>query len=72
MRSRPGALTAAAVALAAVAALPVVAVVARGIAPGAGATWAHLASTVLPDYVANTLLLVVAVGIPMLLRVWPL
>jgi len=63
VRSRPGALTAAAVALAAVAALPVVAVVARGIAPGAGATWAHLASTVLPDYVANTLLLVVAVGL---------
>jgi len=63
VRTRVGALTAAAVALAAVAALPIVAVVARGIAPGAGGTWAHLASTVLPDYAANTLFLVVAVGL---------
>jgi iron(III) transport system permease protein len=63
VRTRFPALTAAAVALAAVAALPVVAVVARGVAPGAGATWSHLAATVLPDYVANTLLLVVAVGL---------
>ncbi|HEX4886246.1 MAG TPA: iron ABC transporter permease [Casimicrobiaceae bacterium] len=63
MRTRAGALTAAAVALAAVAALPVVAIVARGIAPEGGATWTHLASTVLPDYLANTLLLVVAVGL---------
>ncbi len=52
-----------AIVLAAVAALPVIAVIARGIAPGAAATWAHLAATVLPDYVANTLILVVLVGI---------
>jgi iron(III) transport system permease protein len=58
-----GTLTAAAVVLAAVAALPIVAVVARGLAWDGGATWAHLASTVLPDYVANTLVLLVAVGL---------
>jgi iron(III) transport system permease protein len=51
-----------AIALAALAALPVVAVVARGIAPGAGATWAHLADTVLARYVGNTLALVAIVG----------
>jgi iron(III) transport system permease protein len=51
-----------AIALAALAALPVVAVVARGIAPGAGETWAHLADTVLARYVGNTLALVVMVG----------
>ena len=51
-----------AVALALAAALPVVAVVARGIAPGAGATWEHLAGTVLARYVGNTLALVALVG----------
>ncbi|MEO8487709.1 MAG: iron ABC transporter permease, partial [Betaproteobacteria bacterium] len=51
-----------AAALALAAALPVVAVVARGIAPGAGATWAHLADTVLPRYAGNTLALAVLVG----------
>ena len=61
-RSR-GALTGIAIALACIAALPVAAVVARGIAPGAGATWEHLAATILPDYVANTLALVVLVGL---------
>jgi len=60
--ARPRALVVAAVALALTAALPVVAVVARGIAPGAGATWAHLADTVLARYVGNTLALVVLVG----------
>ncbi len=55
-------LAALAIALAAVAALPIVAVFARAIAPGAGDTWSHLAQTVLPDYVANTLLLVLLVG----------
>ena len=48
--------------LSALAALPVVAVVARGIAPDAAATWTHLAHSVLGDYVANTLLLVLLVG----------
>jgi iron(III) transport system permease protein len=51
-----------AVALALAAALPVVAVVARGIAPGAGAPWEHLAGTVLARYVGNTLALVALVG----------
>ncbi|CAG1003167.1 Putative 2-aminoethylphosphonate transport system permease protein PhnV [Burkholderiales bacterium] len=51
-----------AVALAVLAALPVLSVVARGIAPGAGATWSHLADTVLARYVFNTAVLVVLVG----------
>lgn len=49
--------------LAGIAALPVLAVIARGIAPDAAMTWTHLAQTVLPDYVANTLWLVVLVGL---------
>ncbi len=44
--------------LAACAALPLLAIVTRGLAPGTGATWTHLANTVLPGYVANTLALV--------------
>ena len=59
---RPSALVALAVALAALAGLPVVAVVAHGLAPGGGAVWTHLAATVLPGFVANTLLLVALVG----------
>jgi iron(III) transport system permease protein len=55
-------LAALAISLAAVAALPIVAVFARAVAPGAGDTWSHLAQTVLPDYLANTLLLVLLVG----------
>jgi iron(III) transport system permease protein len=62
IRSR-GALTGVAIVLACVAALPVVAVIARGIAPDAGETWTHLVATLLPEYVANTLALVVLVGI---------
>jgi len=56
------ALVAVAVLLAALAALPVLAVMLRGIAPGAGPTWAHLADTVLARYAGNTLALVVLVG----------
>lgn len=52
----------AALALAALALLPVLAVVVRGIAPGASDTWSHLADTVLARYVGNTLALVVLVG----------
>jgi iron(III) transport system permease protein len=63
MRSSRRALVGAALLLAAIAALPIVAVVTRGIAPGAGATWEHLASTLLPTYVFNTLALVALVGI---------
>jgi iron(III) transport system permease protein len=55
-------LVAGAVALATIAILPVLAVIARGVAPDAAQTWTHLAQTVLPDYIANTLLLVVLVG----------
>ena len=63
MRSRPTALSALTAALVLLAALPVVAIVARGFASGSGATWAHLAATVLPQFVANTLALVALVGI---------
>ncbi len=52
-----------AVVLALLAALPVAAIVLRAATWGAGATWAHLAATVLPDYVFNTLALTVLVGI---------
>ncbi len=55
-------LTALAVALAALAALPVAAVLGLGFAPGHGGVWAHLAATVLPGFVANTVALVVLVG----------
>ena len=48
--------------LGALAVLPVAAIVGRGLAPGAGDTWAHLAATVLPRYVGNTLALIVLVG----------
>ncbi len=48
--------------LSALAALPVIAVVAVGLAPGSAATWAHLFATVLPGYLGNTLLLVALVG----------
>ncbi len=51
-----------AVTFALLAVLPVAAIVGRGLASGAGDTWAHLAATVLPRYVANTLALVVLVG----------
>jgi iron(III) transport system permease protein len=63
MRSRPTALSALTAALVLLAALPVVAIVARGLAAGSGATWTHLAATVLPQFVANTLALVALVGI---------
>ncbi|MCC7486216.1 MAG: iron ABC transporter permease [Burkholderiales bacterium] len=55
------ALTACACAVAALVAVPVVVVLAH-LAQPAGGTWRHLADTVLADYVANTLLLVLSVG----------
>ncbi len=55
-------LVAVAVALAALAALPVAAVLGLGLAPGHGRAFAHLAATVLPGFVANTIALVVLVG----------
>jgi iron(III) transport system permease protein len=42
--------------------LPIVAVAAQFFVPDQG-TWAHLASTVLPDYLANTAWLVLGVGV---------
>jgi iron(III) transport system permease protein len=50
-------------AIAALVGLPVASVLTHILSGGTGATWSHLASTVLPDYVANTLVLCVAVGI---------
>jgi iron(III) transport system permease protein len=56
------ALVVVAVALAALFALPVVAIFALGFAPGSLPTWSHLAATVLPGYIGNTLALVVLTG----------
>ena len=61
MHDRPP-LVAVAVALAALAALPILAVLGLGLASGHGQVWEHLAATVLPGYVVNTLALVVLVG----------
>ncbi len=55
-------LSAAAAVAAGVLAVPVIIVLASVFAP-AGATWAHLASTVLPEYIANTLWLVLGAGV---------
>ena len=62
MRSDRRAFTTFALILALLAALPVAAVISRGVALDAGRTWQHLASTVLPGYVGNTLALLVLVG----------
>ena len=60
-RGRPlGALGWIALAVAALIVAPLAAVVGSSFAPGEG-TWAHLASTVLPGYVANTALLLAGV-----------
>lgn len=56
------ALLAAAVTLATLAALPVAAVVVLGAASGTEGVWTHLAATVLPGFVANTVVLVALVG----------
>ncbi len=61
MRNRSP-LVALAVVLAALAALPVAAVLGLGLAPGHGQVFAHLAATVLPGFIANTLALVALVG----------
>lgn len=50
-------------AVAALVSLPVVSVLANIFSGGTGATWAHLATTVLPEYVASTLWLCLGVGI---------
>ncbi len=56
-------LTLAAVVIAVLAAVPVASVALNLFAGGTGATWAHLAGTVLGDYVRNSLLLCLGVGL---------
>lgn len=54
--------------IAALVALPILSVVANLFAAGDGSdTWAHLASTVLPTYIANTLILCVGVSVGVML-----
>ena len=62
MRNRSP-LVAVAVVLAALGALPILAVLVLGLAPGHGAVWEHLAETVLPRFIVNTVALVVLVGL---------
>jgi len=62
-RSRSGWLTWLAVLLALLVAVPIVSVGINIFSGGTGGTWAHLASTVLPDYIATTLLLCLGVGV---------
>jgi len=52
-----------ALAVAALVAAPILSVWANLLSGGTGETWAHLASTVLPEYVANTLWLCLGVGL---------
>ena len=60
---RPPWLLLAALATALLVVLPLLSVASRVLGGGAGGTWAHLASTVLPDYVRTTLWLCAGVGI---------
>jgi iron(III) transport system permease protein len=62
-RRGPGALPAAAVALAALVAAPLLSVGAAVFTGGTLGTWRHLASTVLPEYVVSTLWLCAGVGL---------
>ncbi|MEP6678022.1 MAG: iron ABC transporter permease [Betaproteobacteria bacterium] len=57
-----GALGVAAIVAAALIVVPLAAVVVSAAAPGAAATWQHLGATVLPGYIADTLLLVTLVA----------
>jgi iron(III) transport system permease protein len=61
-RRGPGALAGSAVVVAALVAAPVLSVCAAVFARGTEGTWRHLASTVLPEYVASTLWLCAGVG----------
>jgi len=58
---RPGALTAVAVGLALLLAVPIIVVLLNVFVPSHG-TWAHLTATVLPDYVFNSLALMLGVA----------
>lgn len=62
MRNSASSLAGGALLVAVVAAVPTFAVITRGFAPGAGATWEHLLATVMPEMVTNTLLLMALVG----------
>ncbi|MBX9794023.1 MAG: iron ABC transporter permease, partial [Burkholderiaceae bacterium] len=62
-RQRVGWLSIAALVVALFVALPIVSVGTNVFSPGTGGTWAHLASTVLPDYIATTLWLCAGVGL---------
>ena len=57
------ALTAWAVLVGALVALPVLAVISHVLSTGTSDTWSHLASTVLPDYLWSTLWLCLGVGL---------
>ena len=56
------ALAVAALAVALLIAVPIVSVGANLLLGGSGDTWSHMASTVLPDYIINTLILCAGVG----------
>lgn len=60
LRAAPGLIAMLAAALVAV---PVVSVGVNLFDPGTGATWAHLAATVLPEYIGTTLVLCLGVGL---------
>jgi iron(III) transport system permease protein len=62
-RRRPGALVSAATAVAALVAAPILSVAAAAVGGGTQGTWRHLASTVLPEYVASTIWLCAGVGL---------
>ncbi len=61
--SRPPPLLALSATIAALVAMPVVSVLTHIGRGGTGAVWSHLAATVLPEYVANTLVLCCVVGV---------
>jgi iron(III) transport system permease protein len=62
MFRRPGFLGGTAMLVALLMTLPIASVVGNVFTPGTAETWSHLASTVLPDYIATTLWLCVGVG----------
>lgn len=66
LRRRGSVLTWSALAIAALFAIPVISVLANIFVPSGG-VWQHLASTVLPHYLANTLWLVLGVGVGVLI-----
>lgn len=61
-RQRVGGLSLAAAVVALLVALPILSVATNVWSPGTGDTWAHLAATVLPEYIGATLWLCVGVG----------